>query len=184
MYGARVQRCVRIRETRPQRLKPYWFAARAAGLKSCPDKTCQKSREARPASAERASSQVLVVCANSKIPAARLVRRDAQLEIIRRFKSPLLIPVMQQNHRRHMNRVLALPANRRFALQVLHESIREVVSRSRTPRRLIPRRPTIRANEFDAIFQRIAVESRPSGIAKSHCFLGCLFHGCHPKSHL
>jgi len=91
---------------------------------------------------------------------------------------------MQQNYRGYVDRVLALAADRRFALQVLNESIREVVGSTRPARGLVSRSAAVRADEFHAVFERIAVERGASGIAKSQSFLGCFFHGRFPEVNL
>src|ERR1700740_3556802 len=73
-----------------------------------------------------------------RVYSRQLVLRNFQIRLERsakhRFEALLLVLVVNQHHRRHAHRLLALAAGGRFALQILHEAISEVISRARAPR--------------------------------------------------
>ncbi len=87
-------------------------------------------------------------------------------------KSSLFVPIVYKHHRRNPQRLLAFPAGARLALQVLEESVREVIRRPRPSRSFGALCAAMRAGVLDYIFQRIAIQSGPASIANSYRFNG------------
>jgi hypothetical protein len=87
-----------------------------------------------------------------------------------RFEAPLFIPIVQEHNWNDPQRSLAISADPRFTLEVLHETVRKVVGGTRTTSCLVTVRSAMRTREFNAVFLRVAVKRRPSRIAKTNGF--------------
>jgi hypothetical protein len=93
-----------------------------------------------------------------------------------RLKASLLVLVVQHHHRRYTQRLLAVSARGRFTLEILHEPVREVIRRTRTPRCLCSLRPAMRTCVLDAIFERVAVERSPTCKPNANCLYRISIH--------
>src|ERR1700735_5015396 len=81
----------------------------------------------------------------------KLVVRE-RLDREDRLKAPLLVLIVQHDHRHHAQRVVGLPARSRLALQILDEAIRKVISSPRPPCCFRALLTALRAGKFHAIF--------------------------------
>jgi hypothetical protein len=101
---------------------------------------------------------------------ARLVLGDVCVRLEHGRETPLLVAIVHQDHRRNPQRALAAPAPAHFTLQVLYESIREVILGPRPASGLGSLGPAVRTRILDGILERVAVQCGPSRKANTHCF--------------
>jgi hypothetical protein len=87
---------------------------------------------------------------------------------------------VQHYDRHHAQVLFARVALRHFSLQVLQESIREMIQSAFAPGILLVARSTVRADEFHPVLLRIAVQSCPAGAAHTYCFQIVPVHRGHP----
>jgi hypothetical protein len=86
------------------------------------------------------------------------------------LEAPLFVLIMQHHYRHYAQRMLAAPAGGSLALQILNESIGEVVRSSRTPCSFGALRAALRASKLHTVFQRIAVQRGPARIPNTYSF--------------
>ena len=86
------------------------------------------------------------------------------------FEPALFILIVQQDHGSNSQRMPAGPASRHFPLQILEETVGEVVLIGSAPRRLNPLLSAVRALVFQSVLLRIAAERRPACISNSNSF--------------
>src|ERR1700760_2275360 len=67
-------------------------------------------------------------------------------------------------------------------LQILHESVGEVVLRALVPGFLLALRSAVRTHKINYVLLRIAAQSCPSRSTNADHFANLLFHGCPPGS--
>jgi hypothetical protein len=113
------------------------------------------------------------------VPEESLVFRDGMIRFERRikhrFETAFLVPVMHHHYGRHAHRLLALATRRRFTLQILYESISEVISSARAPGVLHAMVPAVGTRELYVVLERIAVQRGPSRVTDPNC-LQRIFH--------
>jgi hypothetical protein len=85
-----------------------------------------------------------------------LVARE-RLDCEDRLKAPLLVLIVQHDDRHYAQRMFATPARSRLSLQILDESVGEVISGSRPPCCFRSLLTALRASKLHAIFQRVAM---------------------------
>ena len=68
-------------------------------------------------------------------------------------------------------------ALRHFALQVLQETIREMIERTLAPGIFLVPRAAVRTDKLHRVLLRIAVQSGPAGAAHTHSFQITPVHG-------
>src|SRR3984957_5783819 len=83
---------------------------------------------------------------------------------------------MQHHYRHYAQRMLAAPAGGSLALEILNESIGEVVRSSRTPCSFGALRAALRTSELHAVFQRIAIQRCPARISNAYSFFRIFLH--------
>src|SRR3990172_4458523 len=83
-------------------------------------------------------------------------------------KAALFILIVQQHHQRDMQCTPAIAASGRFALQILHESVRKMVAGALAACRLGAALPAMRTHELNAVFLRVAVKRGPAGVAHAN----------------
>ena len=90
-----------------------------------------------------------------------------------------LVAVVQHHYRRDVQGSPAVLAGGRFALQVLHKPVREMVTGPLATRRLSSAMTAVRAHELHLVFLRVAIERRPAGVTYSDSFFrsGSVAHG-------
>jgi hypothetical protein len=86
-----------------------------------------------------------------------LIIRHGEISLENGFKPPLLVLIVQHYHGSHPQRLLASAASRHLTLQILYESIGEMILRSRTASGFESARPAVRTRVLDTIVQRVAI---------------------------
>src|SRR5271166_6187134 len=84
---------------------------------------------------------------------------------------------MQHHNRRHAQPLLARPALRRFALQILQESVRKMIEGTLAPGLFLSLRSAVRTKVFHRVLLRIAVQCSPTRAAYAYRFHILPFHG-------
>ena len=100
----------------------------------------------------------------------RIVRED-------RFKSPRFLLIVQHNNRYYTEPLFAGMALRDFALQILQETVNEMIVSPLAPGIFLIPRAAVRTGKFNFVLLRIAVQSCPAGAAHTNRFCIAPFHG-------
>src|SRR5882757_9611542 len=86
------------------------------------------------------------------------------------FEAASFILIVQHHDGNHAQVLFAGMALRHFALQVLQETIREMIERTLAPGIFLVPRAAVRTDELYRVLLRIAVQSGPAGAAHTHSF--------------
>src|SRR5712692_2531046 len=101
------------------------------------------------------------------------------------FEAASFILIVQHHYGNHAQVLFAGMALRDFALQVLQETIREMIQRTLAPGVLFVPRAAVRTDEFHRVLLRIAVQSSPAGAAHAYGFWIVPVHrGFPPEIHV
>ena len=84
------------------------------------------------------------------------------------LKATLFVLIVKHHDGSYVQRLFAASAGGQFSLQVLQETIGEVVQRALSPSCLFAAMAAIRAHKFDQILLRIAVERCPAGVTNPY----------------
>src|SRR5713101_10159127 len=86
------------------------------------------------------------------------------------FEAASFILIVQHHDRNNAQVLFAGMALRDFALQILQETIREMIERTLAPGIFLVPRAAVWTDEFHRVLLRIAVQSGPAGAAHTYCF--------------
>ena len=139
-------------------------ASRHAGL-STPRKTNSLKRLQRKGPIQ--TDRPFAICRRKR---RNSVGCGCQLVGKNRLKAALLVLIVKKNDGSEMQRLLAVPAGRQLSLQILQETIGEVILGPRATRRFRALLSTLRTHKFNNVLLRIAVERSPAGVTNPYSF--------------